>query len=385
MRNKSNQIEKEIKRIEQNMKDLKVEQGNSMVHLKVINRKVRLRENLIRNYNKEVGKINSQIAENQDIVESMEQDLDNLRKEYAKMIYYAYKNRNAHSKLMYIFSSDDFTQAYQRMKYLQQISDYRQKQAAIIEKTQEGIERKIAELSDKQKDKQVVLDDMKSERFVLDMEKREQEKVISTLKGKGKKYKKERDKKQEESEKILAAIAKILLDEARAAEKARIAAEKEAGKTPTKYGISTATKLISDKFLGNKGKLPWPVTYYIVSEKFGKHADPLLPGIIVNNKGTDIVTKPGSMAKCVFDGEVKMIREMSGGNVVIVEHGLYFTVYLNLKEVLVKVGDKVETGKALGVIITDVAKNVTEFEFQIWSFKGGVRDNLDPELWLVKK
>ena len=43
---------------------------------------------------------------------------------------------------MYIFSSDDFTQAYQRMKYLQQISDYRQKQAAIIEKTQKGIEGK---------------------------------------------------------------------------------------------------------------------------------------------------------------------------------------------------------------------------------------------------
>ena len=144
LQNKTVELKKEINKIEEYMKDLQVEEGNSMDQLKAIKRKVRLRESLIRNYRKEVNKFDSQIKENKEIVSSMEVDLVNLRTEYAKMIYYAYKNRSAHSKLMYIFSSDDFTQAYQRMKYLQQISSYRQKQAAIIQKTQIDIEKKIA-------------------------------------------------------------------------------------------------------------------------------------------------------------------------------------------------------------------------------------------------
>ncbi len=62
-------------------------------------------------------------------------NLTNLKLEYAKMIYYAYKNEDAYSRLMFVFAAKDFEQAFMRLKYLQQYSDYRHKQAELIAST----------------------------------------------------------------------------------------------------------------------------------------------------------------------------------------------------------------------------------------------------------
>ena len=136
------------------------------------------------------------------------------------------------------------------------------------------------------------------------------------------------------------------------------------------------TKL-SAKFESNKGKLPWPVASGIVTKKYGKHAHPTQSKITVFNNGIDISTSKGAEALCVFNGQVTNVFNTGSTNVVLVRHGLYFTLYANLDKVYVKNGDNVSTGQKLGLIHT-ATDNSTTLHFEVWNDK----NNTNPEPWL---
>ena len=106
---------------------------------------------------------------------------------------------------------------------------------------------------------------------------------------------------------------------------------------------------------------------------------------MIKNNGIDIATKAGSTVRCIFAGEVTKVTGISGiGKVVIVKHGVYYTVYTNLKETLVNVGDKLATSEEIGYVLTDEAKKKTEVHFELWRMSKNGFAKLDPQLWLVK-
>ena len=140
---------------------------------------------------------------------------------------------------------------------------------------------------------------------------------------------------------------------------------------------SVDTKL-SANFEGNKGKLPWPVASGVVTKKYGNNPHPTQSKVVVFNNGIDISTEQGSNALCVFDGQVSTVFNTGSTNVVMVRHGLYFTLYANLDKVYVKSGDKVKTGDKLGLIHTGANDNVTTLHFEVWNDK----NNTNPEGWL---
>ena len=59
----SKEIKSKIKKAEQHQKELEKKKGNELDNLKVINKKVRLRESLIRNHRKEISKYDNQYRE----------------------------------------------------------------------------------------------------------------------------------------------------------------------------------------------------------------------------------------------------------------------------------------------------------------------------------
>lgn len=141
-------------------------------------------------------------------------------------------------------------------------------------------------------------------------------------------------------------------------------------------------KVLGVKFGQNKGKLPWPTPTGFISQKFGQHAHPVLKHVRVNNDGVDITTKPESICRAVFKGEVTHILSMPGLNmVVIVKHGSYMTVYSNLAKVKVKKGDLVSAKEQIGVVYTDEKENQTILKFQMWK----ETNKLNPASWLLKQ
>ena len=74
---------------------------------------------------KQIGKTKIKIAENQITITAREEELKKLEQEYAKMVYYAYKNKHSYDNWVFIFSSKSFNQAYKRLKYFKQYAQHR--------------------------------------------------------------------------------------------------------------------------------------------------------------------------------------------------------------------------------------------------------------------
>ncbi len=378
LENKKKQLQKEIEYTNELLAETKKNKKLSLNQLVTLNKKISVREELIATINTEIFVLNRQIKANNESINSLQKDLAKLKAEYAKMIYYAYKNKDSYNRLMFVFASEDFEQAFMRLKYLQQYSDFRHKQAEMIMNTQKNLNVKIQDLQVKKSDKGLLLGSQETEKKHLTVEKTEKEQVFSELQEQESKLKRDLEKKKRDAEKLQQAIQRVIEKEL---EKAQAEAAKANKPKPQKLVLTPESQLLSNSFASNKGKLPWPVIKGVISEHFGVHPHPLMKDVDINNNGVDISTNNGSVVRAVFDGEVKAVVSMPGaGQFVLVRHGEFFTIYSNLKDIYVKVGDKVKTKENLGSILFDDEDSKTVMHFEVW--KGQVK--LDPEDWLYK-
>src|ERR1019366_353098 len=351
LENKKKQLQNEIKYTNELLNETKKNKRLSLNQLVTLNKKISVREELISTINSEIKVLNRQINENNDSINVLQNDLLKLKAEYAKMIYYAYKNQDAYSRLMFIFASNDFQQAFMRLKYLQQYSDYRHKQAELITKTKTVLNEKIQALEAKKSDQRILLTSEQAEKQNLSTEKMEKEHVFSQLQEQESKLKKDLKKKKASAEKFQQAILQIIQKELEKAQNEAVKANKD---KPQKLVLTPESQILSNSFASNKSRLPWPVVKGIISEHFGVHPHPSMPNIDINNNGVDITTNTGSLARAVFDGEVKAIVNMPGsGKFILIRHGEFLTIYSNLKDIYVKVGDMVKTKQQIASIIYD--------------------------------
>ena len=310
--------------------------------MNILRKKISLRHYLIATINKEIKLLDKQIEESSSIVEALENDLNNLKKEYAKMLYYGYRNRNSYDKLVFIFSSNDFNQAQKRLKYLQQYSKFRQEQAEMIINTKLLLHQKVKVLESKRAEKKQLLKGKEKERNELSKEKIDQNKLYNKLQDKEAQLQEELKTKQKEAKKLQKAIEDIIAAELR---KARETAKKTKG-----FALTPEEEKLSATFESNKGKLPWPVLRGVVTAKFGKREHPDIKGFMLNNNGIDIGTNEGAISRAVFDGVVTAVVILPGANkkAIIIRHGKYFSVYSNLKKTFVKKGDKRSEERRVG-------------------------------------
>lgn len=378
LENKKKQLQKEIEQTNQLLAETKKNKKLSLNQLVMLNKKISAREELIATINNQIYALNKQIKENNESINGLQKDLAKLKAEYAKMIYYAYKNQDSYSRMMFVFASADFEQAYMRLKYLQQYSEYRHKQAERIMQTKKSLNEKVQELEVKKSDQRVLLGSEETEKQSLTSEKTEKEQVFSELQQQESKLKKDLEKKKQDAKKLEQAIQRVIEKEL---EKAQAQAAKENKPKPVKLILTPESQLLSNSFANNKSKLPWPVAKGVISERFGVHPHPLMKDIDINNNGVDITTNSGALARAVFDGEVKAVVNMPGaGQFILLRHGEFLTIYSNLKDVYVKVGDKVTTKQNIGSVLLDDDDSKTVMHFEVW--KGQTK--LNPEDWLYK-
>ena len=376
---KKEQLHKDIEFTNKLLEETKKNKSVSLNHLVTLNKKISIREELIRTINSEIGMLQDQINETNSLITSLEKDIKKLKDEYAKMIYFAYKNQSSYNRLMFIFAAKDFNQAYKRLKYFQQYSEYRKTQKELIIKTQQVLSSKKGDLENKKTAKTELLNNEQNEKQMLSSEKTEQVEVLNSLQEKEKDLKTQLKKKQKDEEKLNKAIEDIIRREI---EEARKRAEKEGRKTTAAFALTPEAQKLSDDFASNKGKLPWPVEQGVITETFGEHPHPVLKGIVTKNNGVDINSNKGAVARAVFDGEVSGVVVIPGAyKAVLVRHGEYLSVYSNLEEVYVKMGDKITTKQNIGLIHTNDEDSKTEVHLEIW--KGTTK--MDPENWLFKK
>ena len=404
LQSKKNKLNDDIKQLNSQLSQTKANKKSQINTIVVINTKIKVREELISTINSELAQINSKIKKNVTEVNSLKANLDKLKSEYAKMIYFAQRNQDSYTKIMFLFSSGDFNQAYMRIKYFQQYAAFRKKQADEITSTQLVLTTKLTELEGQRHEKNVLLGNEKEEKTHLDGEKQQQEIVLSELQQQEKELKEELEKKKRDAENLQIAIKRLIEAEIKRKldESVKIAAEKAAKlekaeklKNKTKPAPKTKPEIkaieakatapelteeaeaVGADFSGSRGKLPWPVLKGVICQPYGEYEHPAIKGFMMNNNGVEICANKGSQARAIFEGEVTSIAiSPTGGKLIIIRHGEYLSVYSNIGEVFVKQGDKVATKQVIGTILDEDGK--TSMNLQIW--KG--QKTTDPSGWL---
>ncbi|RIJ43140.1 murein hydrolase activator EnvC family protein [Pontibacter oryzae] len=382
------QLEKEkkenlnrIKEANRILKQTKQQKEVSIGQLNAIKEKITVQKGVIQNISREIDNIEADVKQTAGKTKSLEKELQQLKEEYAHMVYAASKTANSYNKLMFLFASDSFNQFVMRLRYLQQYSEARKKQVDQINEMQGKLNQQLNVLESKKQQQKSLLNKQVAESQNLQSLKQQQDSVITRLSQQESSLKKEVAERQQAVKKLDKLIADIVREEiARAARAAREAGNKTSG-SPNKVTLTPEAALISSSFAGNKGRLAWPVERGFISQKFGRHNHPVLAGVVVENRGVDIQTAQGSAARAIFEGKVLTVATVPGmNNIVMIQHGEYFTVYAKLKTVSVQPGQTVKLKDTIGTVYTD-SDGTTELQFQIWKNSS----NMNPETWIMKK
>jgi septal ring factor EnvC (AmiA/AmiB activator) len=383
------QLEEEIRNTTDLLEKTQKNKQSSLQKMQLLAKQIRSREALINAINKELNDVEVKISVENLQIDRMTKQLQTLKSEYARMIYFAYRTMNGHNKLMFIFSARDFNQAYQRLKYYQQYASYRRRQAERIESTQSAINRQRKELEAVKNQKLSLVASQQQEKQRLDREKAEKAKAVKEFSSKESQLLATLRTKQKAADRLEFAIEKLIADEIKASEERQrksAAGEKKTGakgkttETRSALSLTPREKELSSSFSANRGRLPWPCDRGYISGNFGEHPHPVLEYVKVKNNGIDITTERGSTVKSVFYGKVSRVMSFQNLNkVVIIRHGEYLSVYSNLSEVNVRDGQDVTAKQIIGRVFTSPEDQKSELHFEIW--RGKVIQN--PEGWLA--
>lgn len=396
LQNEITTLQKEISNANELLKKTTKDKEMTLNEVSILENKIKQREQLIRAYNEQIDILDEEIDKGQNNIKSLNSDLSKLQKEYAKMIVFANKNRNQYDRLGFIFASEDFNQAFSRLRYIRQFTDARKVKMEQIASTEKQISSEVEASQQAREEQAALLKEEKNQQEALKKEKEELNAQVAKLKKKEGNLQQDIKKKQQQTQKLQKAIDDIIAEEIRKANEEAARKRREEEKKNTNKGKTTTTttkttekgmaltpaeKTLSTNFVNNKGKLPWPVERGTISSSYGKHASSVSSKVTVTNNGIDIATTDGAKARAVFDGEVASVTKLTGANtVVIIRHGEYFTVYSNLENVTVKRGDKVKTKQNIGTVHTNKTEGKTELHFEL--LKEQNRQN--PEGWLSK-
>lgn len=379
---KKEKLQKEIEATNKQLQQMAKSKIRSQAEVDVLNKKISARQDLILTIDSEIGTLGTEISETGREITSLEHNIEDLKKEYAEMIRFAYKNRDRYRQLMFVFAATDFNQAYQRLKYFQQYNEYMKKQAEKMESSQRQLSEKKSALEEQKKDKTKLKTSHEREKKNLDADKKEQLTLISNIQVSEKKLKKQLNDKLIAKKKLDRAIENIIRRELEAAKKKAAAAGNKNVTASNAFMLTPEAQKLSSSFASNRGSLPWPVEQGTISEYFGEHPHPQLKGVIIKNNGIDIAAPKGSAARTIFNGEVSGVVSIPGANeAVIIRHGEYLSVYSNLESVGVKKGDKVTTKQKIGTTGNDDSEGKAELHLEIW--KGTTK--LNPAQWLAGK
>ena len=364
------QIQNDIKKIELKLSNSSKQKDLIISNAEDVNYKIRLQQNLIDNINNQLNLILDEIDRNEIKLSDLKKRELTLKEELSKMLLSAYKKKSNLNKLMFIFSSSSFQQAFKRIQYFKQYANFQKKTLTKIKINTNEIKNIIVVLDSQKINKRDLVDENEIIKRDLSNEYIELNSLIAQVNKNQKKYSSEIKQKQKLSKEIDKKIKKLI-------EEALAKAKRKSGG----FELTEEAQLISKNFKANKGKLPSPVIRGNVVLGFGKQPHPIVKTTTIQSNGVRIRTSSDVEARTIFDGEVySIIKSKNNTHTILIQHGNFFTVYKNLSEIYVKKGDRLNTKDSIGKIATDSLNGQTILSFSI--FNNGVPQN--PKLWIYK-
>ena len=362
-------LEEQKKRLQQEIKQINtilfsnIRKEKSVISkVEDLDLKISVRSQIVKVNNQQANLLTRQINVNQRDITNLRSELKNLKKDYANMIVKSYKSKSSQNRLMFLFSSADFLQAYKRIQYMKQYANFRKKQGEEISEKTQTIQNLNKTLLDQKSIKEALVAENKIVQTTLMKERKFQQNLIRSIKSKSRSLTSEIKQKQRQSASIDKEIERLIRE-------AIAASNKLAGKASKNvFSLTPEAKLLAKNFVANKGKLPWPVEKGVVTQRFGTQPHPLVKTTMIKSNGVTIATNPKSKARAVFDGEVMAILSFKGSNpAVLIKHGNFITTYKNIAKVYVRKGQKVKSKQPIGEIFTHPQSGKTTLQFSVFN------------------
>lgn len=369
------QIQKEIREMNRLLSQEKTEKGNVLEQMEVLDQKINMRQELIRVTNRQSNLLNRQINANVRKISKLREDLELLKEDYAKLIVNSYQQRSNQNRLMFLLSSDDFFQAFKRLQYLKQYTEFRKKQGEDIQLKTAELTTLNKDLVDQRKVKEGLLAENRKVKSQLSKEIDSQKDLLKTIRANESKYAAAIQAKRKEARRIDQEIERLIRS-------AITSSNKRSGKSGTRsFSLTPEARALASSFTANKGRLIWPVEKGVKSQGFGVYADKIYPGIKHQNNGVTISTNQGEKARAIFDGEVIDVKTTrTGQKAIFVRHGNYISTYYNLASSYVERGDKVSAREELGEVHTNKTNGLTKLKFYLYQDT----KKLNPEEWIYQ-
>lgn len=422
LQKKEQELQKEITELNRMFRETQNNKKTSLKQLSLLKNKINKREELVHGISRQIRQMDETIFLNERDIYRLRKELDTLKVKYAQSLVFAYKNRSSYEYLNFLFSASNFNDAIKRVTYLKSYRQNRETQANTIMKSDQLLQEKITLLSSNKKERLGTLQTQSEQLKVLEQDKKQLDQVVAQQKGREKELagqisEKEKQRKKvqqafnaiirreiEEAKRREAARIKALDDQkkAQSAENAAIAKNNNAAvvKPPKPNGsvsnepVTGVTAPARDRaytplestpegremsinFENNRGRLPWPVSTGVVTAHKGVEK---IPGTKLERKtdGIEISVPIGSMVRSVADGKVIYAGEVDGEQLLVVQHGKYFSGYQYLSSVSVSAGQEVKAGSVLGKTGTSIDGE----GILLFSIMNDKSVPLDPELWL---
>lgn len=402
LKSKRGELQEQIRQSETLLLSTNKDVKSQLSDLTLINSQLQERRKFIKAIEKDMATLDAEILRQEKQMKQLQAELKEKQEKYAQSVRYLRKNRSVEEKLMFVFSAEDLSQMYRRLRYVTEYANFQRMQGNQIKDKQAQVENKRKELVATKDEKSRLLAQREEERAQIEAKEKQQRALVNKLQKRQRNLQAELKKQRQQSQRLNAQIDKLIEQEIAAAkrraaeeERKRKAAEQKASagknkgekasETPSKgkkdvpmMAEYTGNRQLSGIFEKNKGRLPMPITgSYAIVSRFGQYNVEGLKNVKLDNKGIDIKGQKGAQARSIFDGEVSAVFQFGGYTNVLVRHGSYISVYCNLSSASVKQGQKLKTHDSIGTVATDASGN-TILHFQLRK----ETTKLNPEQWL---
>lgn len=380
LQKKEQDLQKELQELNRQYTETQKNKKVSLKQLALIKSKINKRQELINGINRQVRQLDETIFLNERDIYRLRRELDTLKVKYAQSIVFAYKNRGSYEYLNFLFSASSFNDAVKRVTYLKSYRRNRETQAETIIKSDKLLQEKITSLSSNKKDRLATLQTQSEQLKVLQEDRQEQDAVVKQLQGREKEIStqiRDKEKQRQRVQQAFNAIIRREIEEAKKKEAARLKAQQAAGATAKNNTPAAAPsgarsnepvtgvtapersraytplestpegREMSINFERNRGSLPWPVSTGVVTAHFGIEK---IAGTKLTRRtdGIEISLPVGSTVRSIADGVVVYAAEVDGEQMVVVQHGKYFSGYNHLSNISVSNNQEVKAGSVLG-------------------------------------
>ncbi len=359
----------ELERIKQEMQEKKLKlkradrrERSILSELEKMDREIQAGSAELTDQRRKLREAEAAIAEIEKGNTATSQELERLKQFYGTRLRALYKMSRTGGYALAVLSSDSFSTAYKRVRYLGIIAERDQRMMREYSATLERLASRERDVRERTSDILARRTAVESKRASLKMRHRKKSEILSSVKEEKNVYEATL-KDLEESSSNLWAMIKLAEREKKSAKKIM----------PPARDASSAGS--------DRNRFPWPVHGQLLT-RFGVQHHPQF-GTMVYRRGIDIAARVGDEVRAVHDGQVVYADWYKGyGRLIIVDHGEgLYSLYGHLSQLEVGGGDRVSRGKVVGLAGDTGSLKGPRLYFEIR--RNGEAE--DPMLWLAKR